>query len=136
MKNTSVTKVPSSPASPQLASEAFTQLVSAWREYKITKEVETTKRVQIAAWRDATITRLDYQRELLEDYLKNTFAERRTVIEGMFNKLDQGIAKGDNQLISMAMQSIISTVQTSPLQGVQQIFAQMDDFNSDEPIEI
>lgn len=85
---------------------------------------------------ESTITRLDHQRALLESYLKETFKERKSVIEGMFNVLDQGIAKGDNQLVSMAMQTIISTVQTSPLQGVQHIFAQMEDVNSDEPIEI
>ena len=132
MKNTPATKGPS----PLQAVEAFGQLVSAWKEYKITKEVETTKRAQIAAWRDVELTRLDHQRGLLESYLTQTFQERRTVIEGMFNTLDQGIANGDNQLVSMAMQSIISTVQTSPLQGVQQILMQTDDPNSDEPIEI
>ncbi|MCQ2234974.1 MAG: hypothetical protein MJZ24_09580 [Paludibacteraceae bacterium] len=136
MKNTPATKGPSSPASPLQAVEAFGQLVSAWKEYKITKEVETTKRAQIAAWRDVELTRLDHQRGLLESYLTQTFQERRTVIEGMFNTLDQGIANGDNQLVSMAMQNIISVVQTSPLQGVQKILAQMEDTNSDEPIEI
>lgn len=132
MKNTPATKGPS----PLQAVEAFGQLVSAWKEYKITKEVETTKRAQIAAWRDVELTRLDHQRGLLESYLTQTFQERRTVIEGMFNTLDQGIANGDNQLVSMAMQNIISVVQTSPLQGVQKILAQMEDTNSDEPIEI
>lgn len=136
MKNTPATKGPSSPASPLQAAEAFGQLVSAWKEYKITKEVETTKRAQIAAWRDIELSRLDHQRGLLESYLKQTFQERRTVIEGMFHTLDQGIANGDNQLVSMAMQSIISTVQTSPLQGVKQIIEDMGDTNSDEPIEI
>lgn len=136
MKYTPATKGMSSPISPLQAAEALGQIISAWKEYKKTKEIETTKREQIKAWRDATITRLDHQRALLESYLKETFKERKSVIEGMFNVLDQGIAKGDNQLVSMAMQTIISTVQTSPLQGVQHIFTQMEDVNSDEPIEI
>lgn len=135
MKKTPATTGAGTP-SPLQAVEAFNRLVSAYKEYKVTKEVETTKRAQIAAWRDVELTRLDHQRGLLESYLKQTFQERRTVIEGMFNTLDQGIANGDNQLVSMAMQNIISVVQTSPLQGVQKILAQMEDTNSDEPIEI
>lgn len=135
MKNQAITKSNTGQGT-QSALQAFNQLVDAWKEYQKTKEIEQTKREQIAALRDCTIKRLDHQRDLLEMYLKETFKERRYVIEGMFERLDQGIANGDNQLVNMAMQSIISTVQTSPLQDVQKIMSQIENDSSNDVIEI
>ena len=86
-----------------------------------------TKREFIRANRDVALARIKSQRDILELYLTKTFEERKTVIAGFFRELDAGIASGNDKVIAVAMQGIVSTVQTSPLQGVSEIMRQIDD---------
>lgn len=112
--------------STKMAESAFSQLVSAYKEYKTIHEIESTKREYIRAQRDVSLARINAQKEILETYLVNTFQERRSVIEGLFRELDKGIDSGNDKLIAYAMQGIVSTVQTSPLQGVSDFMRQLD----------
>lgn len=116
---------------PQMAAKSFTMLVDAWVDYKKVREQEITKREQIHAVRDVQLERIRAQKEVLQQYLEGTFSERRQVISGMFEALDKGIDSGDEKIIAMAMNSIVETVKTSPLQGFQQMMQQLDDPNVD-----
>ncbi len=106
---------------------AFSQLIEAYKSVKTTRETEATKRESIRARRDVALASLKNQREILELYLTKIFEERKTVIAGFFRELDAGIASGNDKVIAVAMQGIVSTVQTSPLQGVCEIMRQIDD---------
>lgn len=119
-------KVPANPAS---ALEAFNMLVKAHHDYKITAETERTKRSAIEAWRQVQVGNLQMQKELLQSYLSQTFAERRHVIDEMFDRLDQGIESGNTDLMNMAMSSIVNIVQTSPLKDAQVIMQSIADPN-------
>lgn len=109
------------------ARSAFTQLIDAYKQIKSVREQEATKREFIKANRDVALARIKSQREILELYLTKTFEERKTVIAGFFRELDAGIASGNDKVIAVAMQGIVATVQTSPLQGVSEIMRQIDD---------
>lgn len=109
------------------AEKSFTILIDAWRDYKKTCEVEETKRSYISAQRDISLAKIQSQRAILEKYLENTFAERRFTITEMFDRLDKGIESGNDTLIAMSMNAIVSTVKSSPLAGVQNIISQIDD---------
>jgi len=111
------------------ALESFNLLVQAHHDYKQTVEVERTKRAASAAWRDVNITRLEAQREFLQTYLKQTFAERRHSIDEMFKRLDAGIADGNLDVVNMAMNSIVSIVQSSPLKEAEKVIQAMNDPN-------
>ena len=107
----------------------LSQLINAWSDYKKTCEIEETKRNFINAKRDICIEQIKAQRYILEQYLTKSFSERRLVIEGMFNALDKGIEKGDDNLIAQAMDSIVKTVKSSPLEGIQNLMHQIEDQN-------
>ena len=109
------------------ALESFNLLVQAHRDYKQTLEVERTKRALSADWRDVSIARLENQRDVLQDYLKRTFAERRHSIDEMVKVLDKGIADGNAEIINGAMNSIVGIVQSSPLKEAEKLIQAMND---------
>ena len=109
------------------AIEGFNMLVQAYTGYKTICQIEHTKREAIAAWREVQVTKTNNQREFLESYLKERFAERRHVIDEMFQRLDQGIENDNPELISMAMSAIENTVKSSPLQEASQVLLAMND---------
>lgn len=129
MKNRLSIQTSAQPAAP--VQKSITMLFEAWRDYKNTQETEITKRVAIASNREINVAKIKAQRDVVEQYLIHSFSERRQVITGMFETLDKGIANGDERIIGMAMQSIVETIKTSPLQGIQNMMQQLDDPNID-----
>lgn len=109
------------------AYQGFEMLVNAYSDYKTVCQTEHTKREAIAAWKEVQLTKTNNQREFLESYLKERFAERRHVIDQMFARLDQGIESDNPELISMAMSAIENTVKSSPLQEAAQVLMAMND---------
>ena len=109
------------------ARSAFTQLIDAWQNVKTVREQEATKREFIRANRDVALARIKSQREILELYLTKIFQERKATIEHSFRILDEGIASGNDKAIDAAMTVIVTTVKTSPLQGVTEILRQIED---------
>ncbi|TDN43319.1 hypothetical protein C7389_1413 [Azoarcus indigens] len=90
-------------------------LYSAYFNYKNVALVEGTKREAIAAWRDVKLSELTNQRELLEQFMKETFKERATVIEGFFEKLDEAIESGNDNLLEKSIMGILTIAKHSPL---------------------
>lgn len=117
------------------ASLAFNNIVNAYKEYKVTHEIEETKRENIRAYRDITIEKYRKQRDFLEKYLTETFKERSTVIKGFFDALDSGLESGNDNIVKMAMAGIISVIQKSPLQDINDFMKKLES-DSDEVIEI
>lgn len=115
------------PNNPNAAAlQAFSILVKANNDYKKTKEAEITKRQAISAWRDTRIQDLQNRREILEQYLKERFTERKFAIEEMFERLDRGITEGNDQLISGALGAIVSIAAQSPLADVDKLIGDMN----------
>lgn len=109
------------------AAQGFEMLVNAYADYKTICQTEHTKREAIAAWKEVQLTKTNNQRDFLESYLKERFAERRHVIDEMFKRLDQGIEDNNPDVITMAMSAIQNTVQSSPLQEAAQVLMAMND---------
>lgn len=117
------------------ASLSFSNIVTAYKEYKVTHEIEETKRENIRAYRDITVEKYRKQRDFLEKYLTETFKERSTVIKGFFDALDSGLESGNDNVIKMAMSGIVSVIQKSPLQDINDFMKKLES-DSDEIIEI
>ena len=111
--------------------QGFEMLVNAHNEYKTICQTENTKREAIAAWREVQVNKTNSQREFLQSYLKESYGERRHVIDEMFTKLDEGIESNNPELISMAMKVIENTVKSSPLQEAAQLITALNDPNVD-----
>lgn len=122
---TTFKKLPLAPIN--AANESLNVLVKAYSDYKITAQLEKTKRTAIIAWRDTKTTELNNQRGVLEEYLKLTFKERSTNIEKFFDVLDKGIESGDDSLIEKSIAGILSIAKDSPLAGARELMIAMRD---------
>ncbi len=67
--------------------------------------------------------------------MTETFKERSTVIKGFFDALDSGLESGNDNVIKMVMSGIVSVIQKSPLQDINDFMKKLES-DSDEIIEI
>lgn len=67
--------------------------------------------------------------------MTETFKERSTVIKVFFDALDSGLESGNDNVIKMAMSGIVSVIQKSPLQDINDFMKKLES-DSDEIIEI
>lgn len=118
--------------SPTSALDGLNMLLNAHQEYTRIRETEHTKRDAIKAWRDIEVNRTNQQVDVLKTYLKESFAERKEMIDGYFDALNKGIENNNNVAIQMAMSGLVNLVQSSPLTSVNQFLAMMDDPNVKE----
>lgn len=107
------------------AGRALENIVDAWKQYKITSEVEQTKRESIRATRDVNIKMIDENAAILKAYLAGMFKERAGIIDSMFERLDQGLAAGNSQVASDAMAAIVAVTKQSPLAGARELLVDL-----------
>lgn len=103
---------------PGSAAECFRDVVEAYTEYKIVAEQERTKRRGIEAWEKATITDIQAKRDALIEYLECSFDERAKNFKFLFEKVDEAIAIGDNNQLTLAMTSITEIAKSSPFKDL------------------
>lgn len=111
------------------AKSAFQGLVDSYSEYKKTKQREMTNREAIRADRDIALAKIKSQKEILELYLKETFKERRDMLNQMFKALDKGLETGDMNVISNSLGAIIMVAKESPLAQARQMLVDVKDPN-------
>lgn len=107
------------------AGKALENIVDAWKHYKVTAEVEQTKRESIRATRDANIKMIEENAAILKSYLEGMFKERAGIIAGMFERLDKGLADGNTQVASDAMAAIVAVTKQSPLAGARELLVDL-----------
>lgn len=105
-------------------------IVEAYTEYKIVAQEETTKRRGIEAWETATIAKIQAERDIFLQYLESSFDERAKNFSFLFEKVDQAIAEGDNNQLTLALHSITEIAKSSPFKdfaNLQSVTAALDD---------
>ncbi|UKO99190.1 hypothetical protein [Nostoc sp. UHCC 0870] len=100
------------------ASECLNNLVEAYTTYKIVAEEEKTKRRGIQAWEKTTIAQIKAKRDVLIQYLKYSFDERADNFRFLFEKVDQAIENGDNNQLSLYLNSITEIAKSSPFKDL------------------
>lgn len=118
------------------ATTGFTLLMETFKEYNQIKQTEETKRGMIRAQRDVALERIKAQKEILQQYLQNSFGERANNFQKMFEILDEGLATGNDKAIGAAMNMIVKQMEMNPLEGIGQLMScnvvdQIDDPNID-----
>ncbi len=111
------------------AKSAFQGLMDSYSDYQKTKQREMTNREAIRADRDITLARIKSQKEVLELYLKETFKERRDMLNQMFKALDKGLETGDIDVINSSLGGIIAVAKESPLAQARQMLVDVKDPN-------
>ena len=110
----------------------FTEVVSAWKEYKQVQAVEETKRAQILKDRDIAVTSIKEQAQLIRFALEKQFGERADNFSELFKRLDEGFERGDDKMIDSMLTGIVELSKISPLaQAVQAVHQQLKDPNVD-----
>lgn len=118
---------------------AFSHLIESWTAEKIVHEEETTKinepeltKREYRSKCDIAISKINAQKDILEIYFEHSFKEMKYVFEVLFNALDKGIKTNNEMVISCAMQGIITTMQYSPLYGVNDFIRQLENQDVNE----
>ncbi|QKZ25157.1 hypothetical protein HUT05_41540 [Streptomyces chartreusis] len=109
---------------------ALNQIAEAARECIHVHEVESTKRARLEAYEATEVARIRAAESVLKDYFTQAFAERRTVFEEMFARLDRALDEGNGEVLHTVVRGIVDIAKTSPLADVgdlSQIRAALDD---------
>ena len=115
--------------SPTQIIEGLKIVVEAHKENHRVTEIETTKRKHIQAYKEVELAKIKSQRKILEQYFKGIFAERKLMINGIFDALDKGIETNNLDLIQQSLGSVVDIAKESPLAGVQNL---LDDYDNPE----
>ncbi len=109
----------------------FSSLITAWKDYKITHELEVTRRTQIAADRDVRLEAIRGQAQAIQSFIQATFAERAHNFDKFFTLLDQGFASGNDTQINAALTLIVEQTKISPMAQAAQLMSSINDPNID-----
>jgi hypothetical protein len=112
------------------AAYSLQAIVKAYTEYKIVAEEEQTKRRGIEAWEKTVIEKIKVDRDVLIQYLENSFDERAKNFRFLFEKVDRAIAEGDNYQLTVFLYSITELAKSSPFKDfadLKSVTAALDD---------
>ena len=116
-------------AAPTQVAGSLSDLVNAWKDYQTTREIETTKRTQIAADRDVRLAAIHAQAEVVHRLIDKTFDERSSNFDQFFNLLEKGFAANDDRQINAALTMLVEQVKVSPMAQAMQMMKQINDPN-------
>lgn len=122
---------------PKEAMQALKLFVDATNEtIKFVKQQEV-KREKILADRDTQIAKIEATKEVLKEYLEKTFDERKDTFSKYFEIVDAALEKGDNAVLTKALDSINTLAASSPFKDL----SNMNTFkeimnNNDEDLDI
>ncbi len=102
-------------------------LFRAFSDYRKACEAEKTRRECIKAERDIAVERIRSEREILSTYLRETFRERRLVLEKMLSSLDRALSENNTEVACKAMEQIEGVIRNSPLREIREITDKMND---------
>jgi hypothetical protein len=128
---TKFAKVPSATIAMPL--EAANNLISAWKDYQNTHEIEETRRESIRANRNIQLAAIREQADALRKVLEGTFAERSKNFSNFFDMLNEGFSSDDDKKINVALSLITEQIKQNPMKQAVQL---MQDINNPSVREI
>ena len=126
LKERSVDVLKNPPISASAAVSAFDNLLNAWKDCKITSEIERTKRENIRSWRDVNVKAIEESSDILRRYLELSFKERAETISGVFERLDRALEDNNTEAVCLMVNSIVTIVKDSPLAQARQVISDMN----------
>ncbi|NJN59870.1 MAG: hypothetical protein HC879_21480 [Leptolyngbyaceae cyanobacterium SL_5_9] len=98
--------------------QCLNDVVQAWTEYLTVVEEEKTKRQNIEAWEKVTLAEIRARRDFLIGYLESSFDERAKNFQSLFQKVDQAISDGDNQMLGSTLEAIVELAKSNPFKDL------------------
>lgn len=108
-------------------------VVSGYLDYAKAREVETTKRTEIAVRREIALAHLSAQRDYALKLFDGVFSERRESISKLFDRIDKSIDSGNLEALEMYLSSVIGILRTDPTHG---FLSFCEKFDSDDDMVI
>lgn len=96
-------------------------------EYLKTRQEEQTKREYIWAKRDAIVTELNNEKEVVLSYFEHRFAERKGALEQFYSLLHRAVETGNDQQLQTALNGILGIIQENPLKDFAEFKKNMSD---------
>ena len=97
--------------------------------YLKTRQEEQTKREYIWAKRDAIVTELNNEKEVVLSYFGHRFAERKGALEQFYSLLHRAVDTGNDQHLETALNGILGIIQENPLKDFAEFKRNMSDPN-------
>ena len=95
--------------------QAAFEILSVAIEFMKIHQAEETQREYIRARRDALVTALNNERDLLLDYFDRRFNERRSALEEFFSLLHHAVDSGNIDELQAALTGILGILKDNPL---------------------
>lgn len=92
-----------------------------------TRIEEQTKREYIWAKRDAIVTELNNEKEVVLSYFEHRFAERKGALEQFYSLLHRAVDAGNDQQLQTALNGILGIIQENPLKDFAEFRKNMSD---------
>ena len=113
--------------------EGFKMLINAYQEnHRITQEHKTI-RANIKAQKEVKIEEIRQKAQLIREYFKSAFEERRENFDKMFNGLEEALKSNNNEALAIYSNMIIETVKSSPLADTKKL---LEDYKNPDVKEI
>jgi hypothetical protein len=101
--------------------ESINMLIELNRDYKLTKQIEKTKREKIKADKEVFLKKINAQKRFLITYLEKTFDERKNVFEKYFKVVDDALEHDNIQQLSFGIDGIVKLSKESPFKGLEDL---------------
>ncbi|MDC7690377.1 hypothetical protein [Vogesella indigofera] len=85
------------------------------------REIEQTKREEIAAKKETAIAAINSQKEIILECMRGTFAERAAALQASFKIIDRALESNDVNMLNAALASMVQVIQTSPFQTIKDV---------------
>lgn len=103
------------------------EMITAKREYEITKETEHTKRNEITANLMIHMKKMSDQRDMFSEALQMEYHMRHETIDRMFVYLERAYFDGNTEVVVQSMKSIEGIIKNSPLKELLAIGKLLED---------
>ncbi len=112
--------------------EGLKMVVEAFKEnHRVTQE-ERTKRKNIEVQREIAIKTIKAQRDILKEFIENSFKERKENFDELFKALDKSLEVNDHESLSIILGGIVKLAETSPLSQAKKLINDYENPDVDE----
>jgi hypothetical protein len=109
---------------------ALTQIVETTHKFLQVHAEQATKRARLHVYQETEVGRIKAAESVLRNYFDQVFAERRSIYEEMFARLDRALDEGNNAALHSVVVGIVDIAKSSPLADMgdlAQVRAALDD---------
>jgi hypothetical protein len=106
--------------------ETLGHVLQALSEYARTLEHEKSSRADIERKRGTALQVIRTQRRVMIEYLNRRFGERGKLYERYFQLVDTALELQNDEIVRLALESILNVYQDNPVAGIEEFSRQFD----------